>query len=414
MGIFNWIRGTAASVQPGDGGRSINSPRYLEDAIRVGMAGSSAGIAVTPETSLRVGTVFACVRLISGAVANLPLQIMRRSDAKKREDLTWDPDWEWLRRRPNRWQTPAQMKRMMQAHLLLRGNAYALKVKSRGRVIGLNPLHPDRVKVDQLDDLSLAFTYSRRDGGRVVLPQEDVLHLVGLSFDGVTGVSPITYAREAIGLSIAQERHGANTMKNAARPSTVLKHPGRLGQEALDSLRASLDEYRAGGESEGRSLVLEEGMGIEKLSMTAQDAQWIESRKFSRGDIAMFFGVPPHMIGDTEKSTSWGNGIEHQAIGFVTYTLEDHLTTWEEAFDLGVVPSPDIYARFNRSALIRGDFKTRVEGYAKALQWGWMSTDEVRSLEDMNPREDGLGGRYYDPPNTAGTPSGESREELKG
>ncbi|WP_236545261.1 phage portal protein [Tropicimonas marinistellae] len=407
------MRRTSAAVQSDDGGRAITSPRQLEEALRVSLAGSAAGVSVTPESALRVGAVFACVRLISGAVANLPLQVMRREGAKTRVNLTWDDDWEWLRRRPNDWQTPSQMKRMLQAHLLLRGNGYALKVKSRRRVIGLNPLDPDRMRVDQLDDLSLAYTYTRRNGSKIVLPQDDVLHLVGLSLDGVRGVSPITYARESIGLSIAQERHGAKTMKNSARPSTVLTHPERIGAEAVATLRASLDEYRAGGEAEGHSLVLEEGMTIEKISMTNEDAQWIEARKFSRGDIAMFFGVPPHMIGDVDKQSSWGTGIESQGIGFVTYTLEDHLTTWEESLDRSIVSEPNVYTRFNRSALIRGDFKSRVDGYAKALQWGWMNTDEVRSLEDMNPREDGEGGRYYDPPNTAGTPAGTSKEDTE-
>ena len=134
--------------------------------------------------------------------------------------------------------------------------------------------------------------------------------------------------------------------------------------------------------------------------MTAEDAQWIESRKFSRTDIAMFFGVPPHMIGDTEKSTSWGSGIEQQSIGFVTYTLEDHLTTWEETANRDLITDSSIYARFNRRALVRGDIKTRTEHYVKMLQWGVYSPNEVRAREDENPRADG--DVYYDPPNTAG------------
>jgi HK97 family phage portal protein len=191
-----------------------------------------------------------------------------------------------------------------------------------------------------------------------------------------------------------------------------LQHPHKLGGEGLEFLRASLDSYRSGGDSEGKALILEEGMSASSISMTAEDAQWIESRKFSRSDIAMFFGVPPHMIGDTEKSTSWGTGIEQQSIGFVTYTLEDHLTTWEESINRDLIPEfePDMYARFNRAALVRGDIKTRWEAYVKALQWGVMSSDEVRALEDLNPRQDGKGGEYYDPPNTAGGKEGGQNE----
>lgn len=400
MGLMNWLRGSRAAVQSKDGGREVRSPDDLAQAIRVQGMSNAAGMPVTAETAMRVGAVFACVRLISGAVANLPIEIKERIDDENRMNRRDLSLWTVLRRKPNSWQTPSQFKRMMQAHVLLRGNAYAQIVWSRGRVIGLLPLDPDRVDVKQADDLSLRYSYQRRDGRRVALEQRDVFHLVGLTLDGVNGVSAITYARETIGLTMAQERHGATTFKNSARPSMVLKHPGKLGIEGQEFLRASLDDYRAGGESEGKALILEEGMNTEPLSMTAEDAQWIESRKFSRTDIAMFFGVPPHMIGDTEKSTSWGSGIEQQSIGFVTYTLEDHLTTWEETANRDLISEPAVYARFNRRALVRGDIKTRTDHYVRMMQWGVYSPNEVRAREDENPREGG--DVYYDPPNTAG------------
>ena len=408
MGFMTWLRGPKAATQQKDGGRRITSSDELAEAIRHQNMSTSGGMVVTAETAMRVGAVFACVRLISGAVANLPIEIKERVSDEIRENRTDLTLWNVLRRKPNGWQTPSQFKRMLQAHLLLRGNAYAQIVRSQNRVIGLLPLDPDRMKVEQNNDLSLKYTYRRRDGASVPLPQREVFHLVGLTLDGVNGVSAITYARETIGLSMAQERHGSTTFKNSARPSLVLKHPGKLGPEGLEFLRASLDEYRMGGESEGKALILEEGMNTEALSMTAEDAQWIESRKFSRTDIAMFFGVPPHMIGDTEKSTSWGSGIEQQSIGFVTYTLEDHLTTWEETANRDLILEANVYARFNRRALVRGDIKTRTDHYVKMLQWGVYSPNEVRAREDENPRPDG--NVYYDPPNTAGQ-SGRSGED---
>lgn len=402
MSVMSWLRRPFAAVQPGDGGQQVNGPDDLERAIRSASTGSGSGVAVTADTAMRVAAVYACVRIISGAIANLPIHIKDRVDAVTRRDMTDHPLWSVLRRRPNRWQTPSQFRRMMEAHLLLRGNAYAQIVWSRGQVIALNPLHPDRMKVTQSDDLSLQYEYTRKDGRRVTLSQTEVFHLVGLTLDGITGVSVITYARETIGLSLAQERHGATTFKNAARPSVALKHPGKLGKDGQDLLRASLDQYRQGGDSEGKALILEEGMSVETMSMTAEDAQWIESRKFSRGDIAMFFGVPPHMIGDTEKSTSWGTGIEQQSIGFVTYTLEDHITAWEETIQRDLIPEQDrdIYARFNRAALVRGDINTRTEAMVRRLQWGVTSPNEERTLEDMNPRDGG--DVYYEPPNTSG------------
>jgi HK97 family phage portal protein len=416
MSLWTRIFGSAAShssprasFQDAGPGIVINTPQDIARAIQSG-ALTASGATVTPDRAMRVAAVYACVRIRSGVVANMPLHIKRRVDARTREDASDHPLWSIFRRRPNRWQTPSQFKRMLTAHLLLRGNAYAMIVRSMGRVLALVPLHPDRVRCEQHDDLSLSYVYTRKDGRQVKLAQNEVFHLVGLTLDGVHGVSVITYARETIGLSLTMENHGATVFKNGARVSIVLKHPQKLGKEGLEFVKASLDEYRAGGESEGKALILEEGMETAPLAMTAEDAQWIESRKFSRSDIAMFFGVPPHMIGDTEKSTSWGTGIDSQTQGFVTFSAEDDLTTWEETINRDLVADNDndIYARFNRAALVKGDIKVRWEAHVKALQWGVMSPNEVRALEDLNPRDGG--DIFYPPPNTAGNSEPEKDE----
>ena len=402
-----------ASVQSSGGGVLITTSQELDDYLKAG-AVTASGTVVNADTAMRAAAVYGCVRIRSGIPATLPIDVKERVDDRVRKDRSDTKVAMLLRRKPNRWQTPSQFKRMMQAHNMLRGNGYAMIVWSRGEPIELIPLHPDRTECKQLDDLSLEYTYTRQNGDKVRLAQKDVFHLVGLTLDGVHGVTPITYARETIGLSLAQDRAGASVFKNGARVSLVLEHPNKLGQEGKDFLKASLDDYRAGGESEGKALILEEGMKVSNLTMSAQDAQWIESRKFSRTDIAMFFGVPPHMIGDTEKSTSWGSGIEQQTQGFLTFTAEDDLTMWEEtiARDLIVDPASQLYARFNRAALVKGDIKTRTAAYTSALQWGWLNPDEVRALEDMNPREDGKGGDYYDPPNTAGGEPKDVKEET--
>lgn len=399
-----------ASVQDSGGGVTITTAAELEEVLRGG-AVSASGATVTPNSAMRVAAVFACVRIRSGVVANMPLQIKRRIDARTREDASDSPLWTLLRRKPNRWQTPSQFRRMMQAHLMLRGDAYAMKVVSRGRVLELIPLHPDRVDCVQKSDLSLEYTYTRTDGRRVVLQQSEVFHLVGLTLDGVHGVSAITYARETIGLSLAMEDHGSTTFRNGAKVGGVLSHPHQLGLEGQANLRVSLDDFRSGGAKEGKDLILEEGMTYARIAMTSEDAQWIESRKFSRTDIAMFFGVPPHMIGDTEKSTSWGAGIDSQTQGFVTFTSEDDLTTWEETINRDLIgdDDQDLYALFNRSALVKGDIKARWEAHVKALQWGVSSPNEVRALEDQNPRDGG--DIYYPPPNTAGGKSDEGERD---
>lgn len=389
-----------AATQDAGGGVLITTAQQLDEYLKSGNQ-TKSGTVVNGSTALRNGTVYACVRIISGPPATLPLQIKRRVGERIREDESDSPLWKLLNRRPNNWQKPHQFKRMLMAHVLLRGNSICLKVVSRGQIIALIPLHPDRVEITQDERLNVNYRYARPDGGFTDFKQSEVFHLFGLTLNGYSGVTPITYARETIGLAMAQEDYGATTFKNGARMSGVLKHPNKLGQEGQDLLKASLDEYRDGGKSEGKFLILEENMAFERMSMSAVDAQWIESRKLSRSDIAMFYGVPPSMIGDNSGSDSnWGTGLEQKANGFVTFTLEDYLTMWEEGITIDLNSNPAIYAKFNRAALVKGDIKSRWDAYVKALQWGVSSPNEIRSLEDQNPREGG--DIYYPPPNTAG------------
>lgn len=395
----------SAAVQPADGGKLINTPRELELAIRHATQNS-----VSAEQAMRVAAVYACVRLRSSVPANMPLHLKRRVDDRTREDASDHRLWNVLRRRPNSFQTPSQFRRHMMTSVLLRGNAFAVPVRSpvSGQVIELLPIAADRVQIRRDDRTgAVLYHYTSPSGGLQVFRKDQIFHLMGLSLDGYRGVSPITFARNTIGLALAMEEHGYQTFRNGARPSNVLTHPGTLGPAGVENLRASLDAFRSGGDMEGKTLILEEGMSVANLSMTAEDAQWIESRKFSRSDIAMFFGVPPHMIGDTEKSTSWGSGIDSQTQGFVTFSAEDDLIMWEETIDRDLIgdDEPDLYARFNRAALVRGDLNARWEAHVKALQWGVVSPNEVRATEDMNPRDEG--DRYYEPPNTAGNRAGE-------
>ncbi|KQZ00893.1 phage portal protein [Pseudolabrys sp. Root1462] len=399
--LFNRPSAAPRNATQQDGGgvlitNSADLDQYLKDG-----STTKAGMVVTPDTAMRNGAVYACVRLLSGPQATLPLQIKRRVDEKTRADASDTPIWKVINRKPNRWQKPHQFKRMMAAHVLLRGNAYALKVMSRGELQGLIPLNPDRTKTVQNDDMSLTHQYTSPTGRRIDFKQDEIFHLYGLTLNGYEGVTPITFARETIGLALAQEDYGATTFKNGARTPGTLTHPAKLGEDAQRLLKASLDEYRAGGDSEGKFLILEEAMKFERLGMTAVDAQWIESRKLSRSDIAMFYGVPPSMIGDNSGSDSnWGTGLEQKANGFVTFTLEDYLTMWEEGITIDLNSDPDIYARYNRAALVKGDLNARWNAYVRGLQWGVWSPNEVRALEDQNPREGG--DIFYPPPNTAG------------
>ncbi|MBY0583275.1 MAG: phage portal protein [Sphingomonas sp.] len=383
----------------------IESPQQLEEALRNGNL-SVSGVAVTPATAMRSAAVFRCVTLSAGIVATVPMQVKRRIDDKVRADATDVPIWRVLNRRPNRWQKPAAFKRMMQAHVLLRGNAYAMKVRNAaGEVIELIPLHPDRVQTRQLSDLSVVHVWQRASGGQLLLRDDEVMHLYKLTLDGVTGVTPLTFAREAVDEALALSRHGAAVFKRGANLSGALKHPTKLTDEAFARLKEGMADFRAGGDREGETIILEEGMEYTALGMNMVDAEWINARNFSRTDIAMFFGTPPHLIGHIDGNTQLGSSIEQQTQGYLSFGLEDDLTMWEEGINVDCLDRPGdekLYMRMNRNALVRGDFAARTGGYVRALQWGWMSPDEVRELEDMNPRPDGDGGKFYEPPNTAG------------
>jgi len=412
---FAGLAATSAMVAPGPRAMAapgdpviITTPAELEEALRRG--NTVAGQAVTPETAMRVTAVFACVSLRSKTVGTIPFQVKRRVNDTTRVDATDHSLHAVLTRKPNKWQKPREFKKMMQAHVLLRGNAYAKITRGiRGEVLALTPLHPDRVQVEQNDDLSRRYEWTRKDGAKFTFQQDEILHLMGLSLDGVRGVSPITYARQTLGLAMALEAHGTAVFGNGAVVAQTLKIPKdtKLKPEHIDRLKADMEDFRSGGAREGKVMVLEDGLEFDQLGMSIEDAAWIDSRKFSRSDIAMLFAVPPHMIGDTEKSTSWGTGIDSQTQGYVTFSCEDDFVMWEEGLNgdcLDEIRDANIFVRINRQAMVRGDIKTRWGAYVLALQWGVMSPNEVRALEDMNPREGG--DVFYPPPNMT-APTGE-------
>lgn len=385
-----------------------STPEQLEQFLREGGgAETMSGEFVTPRSAMGIAAVYRCVTLISGAVATMPLHLKLRVDDRTRKDASDHPLWNVLRRRPNQWQTPSQFRRQLQSQALFRGMGYAMKVRSGKSIIGLIPLHPDRVRTEQLDDFALEHVYTRRDGSQITIPQQDMFNLVGMSLDGVRGLSVLSCARETIGSAIAMRAHGAALFRNGTHLGSVLRHPGKLGTEGQDTLRASLEAYR-GADNAGKSLILEEGMEFEGLGMTNADAEFIASRAFEDKHIYMFFGVPPHMAGDTTGSTSWGSGIEAQTLGFQAYTLEDWLTTWEETITRDCLEGDDprLFPWFNRAAAVKNDIKTRTAAYSAGRAGGWLSKNDIRTFENMNPID---GGDDYDAPlNSNIKPDGEA------
>lgn len=373
----------------------LTTREQIDEFLR-GRASTASGAVVTADTAMKVAAVFRCVDIIAGAIASLPLYVMRQSpDGRtRRRDLTSDLS-RVLGRRPNPWQTASEFRRMMMAHVLLRGNAYAYIVRSGRRILDLVPLHPDRMSVD--DDwtggeLALTYRYTPLNGQSRQLPAVDVLHLRDLSTDGKEGLSRVALMREAVGLSMRAQEFGARLFKDGIGVGGALKHPARLSQEAHERLIASMEQRYAGAENAHKWMILEEGLSAERLGLTAEDMQFLETRKFQRSDIAMFFGVPPHLIGDTEKSTSWGSGIYEQTQGFLQFTLQPWITAWEQRLELALIDAADagtLYVAFDTAAMLRPSVKDRGDYYAKALGSGgskaWMTQNEVRAELEMNP-----------------------------
>ncbi len=366
---------------------------------------TSSGAVVTVESAMRVAVAYRCTHIIAGACGNLPIDVYRAEGGNVRNPATGHP-LRAILQRPNGWQTASEFRKMLTAHAVLKGNGYALKIVIRGRLIALWPLkNPDRMTVVQ-DPLSMKLKYRwHRDNGSFLdLEQQDVLHLRGLTLDGVKGIGVVAHARQALGLALQAEEATARTFKQGVIAGLVFTKTGLLSDEAFGRLKQQIEENNAGAENARKALILEEDLKVDGSLMSAEDLQFLQSRQFARSDIGMFFGVPPHMYGDTEKSTSWGTGIEAQRNGFLTFTADDWFVMWEQALERDCLTREEaqggLFVRIQRQALMRADTKTRADFYTKALQWGWMSPNEVRGLEDLNPREGG--DDFYDPPNTAG------------
>ena len=290
------------------------------------------------------------------------------------------------------------------SHLLLWGNAYAQILRDgRGHVLGLYPLLPDKMEVSRDSRTGeIYYTYTRsteenpsfKDKEQIRLRREDVLHIPGFGFDGLVGYSPIAMAKNAIGIALATEEYGAAFFKNGARPGGVLEHPGVLKDPS--KLRESWHAVYGGTMNTGRIAVLEEGVKYQQIAISPEEAQFLETKKFQIDEIARLYRVPPHMIGDLEKSSF--NNIEQQSLEFVKYTLNPWVVRWEQSLQKALLTDKEreeYFIRFKVDGLLRGDYKSRMEGYAIGRQNGWLSANDIRSLEDLNPIESEEGGDLY-------------------
>lgn len=372
------------------------------------LGGTASGKYVTERSAMQMTAVYCCVRILSEAVASLPLQFYRYTDDGGKEKAVEHPLYFLLHDEPNPEMTSFIFRETLMTHLLLWGNAYSQIIRNgKGEVVALYPLMPDRMKVDRDEHGRLYYEYTVYDsddvdgrkgtnkvGRSVRLQPHDVLHIPGLGFDGLVGYSPIAMAKNAIGLAIATEEYGSKFFANGAAPSGVLEHPGTIKDPS--KVRESWQATFGGSGNANKIAVLEEGMKYTPISISPEQAQFLETRKFQIDEIARIFRVPPHMIGDLEKSSF--NNIEQQSLEFVKYTLDPWVSRWEQAMVRALL-TPDekkkYFFKFNVDGLLRGDYQSRMNGYATARQNGWMSANDIRELENLDRIPAEQGGDLY-------------------
>ena len=403
MGFWEWMgfenpRDSPKTEQPKEGLPKVTD--NVRDSGQTFVFGrSNAGEQVDEKAAMQIPTVYACVRLLAESIAALPLHLYRMTDDNGNKEKARDhPLYKILYRQPNPEMTSFVFWETLMTHLLLWGNAYAQIIRNgKNEIVALYPLMPNKMSVDRDETGRLYYTYYRGSDEAikdkefsVTLQPSDVLHIPGLGFDGLVGYSPIAMAKNAIGMAIACEEYGAKFFANGAAPGGVLEHPGTIKDP--QRVRESWQSTFGGSGNANKIAVLEEGMKYTPIGISPEQAQFLETRKFQINEIARIFRVPPHMVGDLEKS-SFSN-IEQQSLEFVKYTLDPWVIRWEQSIQRSLLSRDEkavYFVKFNLEGLLRGDYQSRMNGYAIGRQNGWMSANDIRELENLDriPAEDG-------------------------
>lgn len=364
---------------------------------------TTSGKPVNERTAMQTTAVYACVRILAEAVASLPLHVYEYQDDGGKKLVHDHPLYYLLHDEPNPEMTSFVFRETLMSHLLIWGNAYAQIIRDgAGRVLGLYPLLPDKMDVQRDEKGNIYYVYSRnsdenpmfKEYGNIRLKAEDVLHIPGLGFDGLIGYSPIAMAKNAVGMTLACEEYGASFFANGANPGGVLEHPGVLKDPS--KVRESWNSVYRGVNNAHKIAVLEEGMKYQQIGIPPEEAQFLETRKFQINEIARLYRIPPHMVGDLDKS-SFSN-IEQQSLEFVKYTLDPWVIRWEQSLQRSLLLPGEkgkYFIKLNVDGLLRGDYQSRMNGYAVGRQNGWFSANDIREMENMNPIPDEEGGNLY-------------------
>jgi len=417
----------AETKQPGDILGSINSMAFPQPLLYAALGGyaSNTGVPVTPFTALQSAAVYGCAKCISEDIAGLPPQVRRKSpsggwviDEKHPLNL--------LFRRPNRLMTAFQFWSYYLTAYSLRGNAYAvIERDDDGNPVELIPVTPDRVTVrlSPVDGAPWYLVNAKQIGIAVLVPMEDMLHLKNMSVDGYLGPSPIACGQDVIGLALAAQQHGAVLFRQGGQVSGVLKHPGRLGKEAADNLAESWRDTHGGVQNVFKIAILEEGMTFDKIAITNEDAQFLQTRQFQVLDICRLYRVPPHKLAEYGRATF--NNLEQMPQAYINDCLGPHTDQIEGLMNDQLLHSDERgkwETHFDYTMLLRGDTIRRYRSYQIGLNNGFLNRNEVRALENMNPIEGGdeyrvplnTGNPMHPPGGTAGKPRLPSEGEDEG
>lgn len=346
---------------------------------------SKTGVQVSEDNALTFSAVYAAVRIISETIASIPLNVYQ-ADGETRVKALGHPVQDLLAKAPNSVSSTFTFREAMASNLVLHGNAYAkIEMNAAGRPTALIPLNPMKVEVKVVDGEKV-YVFDKK---HTYLDYE-MLHFVGLSFNGLTGKSPLSMAREAVAIGLAAQEYGARFYSNGANAGGVITAPGRLNTEVVKRLRESWNRAQSGNSNSHSTAILEEGMKYEKIGLDPEAAQFLQSRKFQVNEIARIFRIPPSYLADLENSSTRAN-TEQQAIQFVRDCITPYVRRMEVELNRKLFreDEPNLYAYFTMEGLMRGDQKARYEAYATARQWGWLSVNDIRDLENLNPVEGG-------------------------
>jgi HK97 family phage portal protein len=376
---------------------------------------SLSGIRVTSTQAMRLSAVYSCVLVLAQSFAVLPIRLYRRKSNRTRELVTDHWLYRLLAKRPNRFQTPFEWKEMMMGHLALRGNAFnEIIANGRGEILELLPIHPDRIKMELLVNGSFRYLVTRANGTTDPVHRGAIWHVKGLSSDGYVGLNPIEQARDVLGLGLAAQSYGARFFANDARPGGWIELPlgGKFANDDEKAEWIKSWQRNQSGANRGRTAILENGMKYHQLEVNNADAQFLESRKFSRSEIASIFRVPPHKIMDLDRSTN--NNIEHQGLEFATDTMTPIAERFESSIDMHLLPDddPELEVEFDMTNLLRADLKARAEYFNKRFHMGSMSPNDICAAEGDEPVPGG--DKYFVPMNLVSLDQAGKPQQKKG